>query len=129
MAVEESLNKLSYKVVIVVIKVLPILVATLLLLRTVLYCIGIDAEILSYLVGMSLSTIVLMYALSYVFRFCSYHRMFIHYIVVHDGLNYIDYVYGIPLSYVDILKMHLIIAGIFLLVIIYLHQKCHRRNM
>lgn len=123
MDVEESLSKVLYKAVIVAIKVIPILIATLFLSRSILSCIDIDVTWLSYICGMSLIPILFMYLVSYAFKFCSYHRMFLHYIVVNDALNYIDYYIGIPLQYNDLLKMHIIIAGIFMLIIIYQHQK------
>lgn len=123
MVVEESLSKVLYKAVIVAIKVIPILIATLFLIRSILSCIDIDVTWLSYVCGMSLIPILFMYLVSYAFKFCSYHRMFLHYIVVNDALNYIDYYIGIPLQYNDLLKMHIIIAGIFMLIIIYQHQK------
>ena len=123
MDVEESLSKVLYKAVIVAIKVIPILIAILFLIRSILSCIDIDVTWLSYICGMSLIPILFMYLVSYAFKFCSYHRMFLHYIVVNDALNYIDYYIGIPLQYNDLLKMHIIIAGIFMLIIIYQHQK------
>lgn len=123
MDVEESLSKVLYKAVIVAIKVIPILIAILFLIRSILSCIDIDVTWLSYVCGMSLIPILFMYLVSYAFKFCSYHRMFLHYIVVNDALNYIDYYIGIPLQYNDLLKMHIIIAGIFMLIIIYQHQK------
>jgi hypothetical protein len=123
MDVEESLSKVLYKAVIVAIKVIPILIAILFLIRSILSCIDIDVTWLSYICGMSLIPILFMYLVSYAFKFCSYHRMFLHYIVVNDALNYIDYYIGIPLQYTDLLKMHIIIAGIFMLIIIYQHQK------
>lgn len=123
MDVEESLSKVLYKAVIVAIKVIPILIAILFLIRSILSCIDIDVTWLSYVCGMSLIPILFMYLVSYAFKFCSYHRMFLHYIVVNDVLNYIDYYIGIPLQYNDLLKMHIIIAGIFMLIIIYQHQK------
>ena len=128
MAVEESLNKLSYKVTIVAIKVIPILIATLMLLRSVLECLEFDVTWLSYICGMSLLPLLFLYLVSYTFRFCAYHRMFLHYIVVNDSINYFDYYVGIPLSYYSLLTLQFIVAGIFLLIILYLHQKCHQRN-
>jgi hypothetical protein len=128
MAVEESLNKLSYKITIVAIKVIPILIATLFFIRTVLYCLQIDATFLSYICGMSLLPLLFLYLVSYTFRFCAYHRMFLHYIVVVEALNYIDYYIGIPLSYSGLLRVHLIIAIIFMFIILYLHQKCLQKN-
>jgi hypothetical protein len=123
MDAEESLSRVLYKAVIVAIKVIPILIATLFLVRSILSCIDIDVTWLSYLCGMSLIPLLFMYLVSYAFKFCTYHRMFLHYIVVNDTINYIDYYIGIPLQYHELLRLHIIIAGIFLLLIIYYHQK------
>lgn len=126
--VVENLNKLSYKCTIVAIKIIPILLATLMFLRSVLTCIEIDVTWLSYICGISLLPLLLLYLVSYTFMFCKYHRMFLHYIVVNDSINYIDYYIGIPLDFHQLLKLHFIIAGIFLFIILYLHQKCNRKN-
>ena len=123
MDVEESLSRVLYKAVIVAIKIIPILIATLFLVRSILSCIEVDVTWLSYLCGMSLIPLLFMYLVSYAFKFCTYHRMFLHYIVVNDAINYIDYYIGIPLQYHELLRLHIIIAGIFLLLIIYYHQK------
>ena len=123
MDAEESLSRVLYKAVIVAIKVIPILIATLFLVRSILSCIDVDVTWLSYLCGMSLIPLLFMYLVSYAFKFCTYHRMFLHYIVVNDAINYIDYYIGIPLQYHELLRLHIIIAGIFLLLIIYYHQK------
>ena len=123
MDAEESLSRVLYKAVIVAIKVIPILIATLFLIRSILSCIDVDVTWLSYLCGMSLIPLLFMYLVSYAFKFCTYHRMFLHYIVVNDAINYIDYYIGIPLQYHELLRLHIIIAGVFLLLIIYYHQK------
>ena len=123
MDAEESLSRVLYKAVIVAIKIIPILIATLFLVRSILSCIEVDVTWLSYLCGMSLIPLLFMYLVSYAFKFCTYHRMFLHYIVVNDAVNYIDYYIGIPLQYHELLRLHIIIAGIFLLLIIYYHQK------
>lgn len=128
MDAEESLSRVLYKAVIVAIKVIPILIATLFLVRSILSCIDIDVTWLSYLCGMSLIPLLFMYLVSYAFKFCTYHRMFLHYIVVNDAINYIDYYIGIPLQYSELLRLHIIIAGIFLLLIIYYHQKWKREQ-
>lgn len=123
MDAEESLSRVLYKAVIVAIKIIPILIATLFLVRSILSCIEVDVTWLSYLCGMSLIPLLFMYLVSYAFKFCTYHRMLLHYIVVNDAINYIDYYIGIPLQYHELLRLYIIIAGIFLLLIIYYHQK------
>jgi hypothetical protein len=98
-------------------------IAILYLLNTILSYIGIDTVILSLLGGMSILPLIFLYLTSYVFKFCAYHRMFLHYIVVCDIINYIDYYYGIPLSDRSLFALNIIIAGVFLFVILYLKFK------
>lgn len=96
MAVEVSLrSKILYKIQLYLLKVIPMVMAFICLLNTVLSYFDIDVILLSYLGSCSILMIVYLYIASYVFRFCEYHRMFLHYIVVITGLNTYDYYVGI----------------------------------
>ncbi len=64
-----------------------------------------------------------MYISSIVYKFCKYHRMFIHYILTHKIVATIDMYIGIPLDDSNLLILYLIIAGIFAFLALYLHQK------
>lgn len=87
MAVEVSLrSKILYKIQLYLLKVIPMVMAFICLLNTVLSYFDIDVILLSYLGSCSILMIVYLYIASYVFRFCEYHRMFLHYIVVITGL-------------------------------------------
>ena len=72
--------------------------ALLSLLNTTLSYFNINVDILSYIGSVSLVTLVLLYTTSYVFKFCEYHRMFIHYTTITWILNIIDLYIGIPVS-------------------------------
>ena len=76
------MNKLLYKVTVIVLKILPMLLAFITLLNSILSYFNIDLVILSYIGGVSLITILFIYIASYTFKFCEYHRIFLHYIVV-----------------------------------------------
>ena len=76
------MNKLLYKVTVIVLKILPILLAFITLLNSILSYFNIDLVILSYIGGVSLITILFIYIASYTFRFCKYYRIFLYYIVV-----------------------------------------------
>ena len=76
------MNKLLYKVTVIVLKILPILLAFITLLNSILFYFNIDLVILSYIGEVSLITILFIYITSYTFKFCEYHRIFLHYIVV-----------------------------------------------
>ena len=68
------------------------------LINTITAFIGIDIPILSTIAGMSLLTWIFMYIATIVFNFCSYHRMFLYYILIVDIINIIDYYISIPIS-------------------------------
>ena len=66
------MNKLLYKVTVIVLKILPILLAFITLLNSILSYFNIDLVILSYIGGVSLITILFIYITSYTFKFCEY---------------------------------------------------------
>lgn len=101
--------------------------ALLSLLNTTLSYFGIDVVILRYIGSVSFITLLLLYVTSYVFKFCEYHRMFIHYTTVTWILNIIDLYIGIPISDVGYLGVQLIVAGISLFIILYLYVKSHKK--
>lgn len=128
MLVEENskLNKILYKVQLYSLKVIPMSIALLHLLNTILSYFNIDLEIFSYIGGISLLPILYLYISSYTFKFCEYHRMFLHYTVVTDIVNIIDLHYNIPLNNAEFICLHLAITGIALFLILYLYV--NKRN-
>lgn len=70
-----NVNKLYYKLFIVVLKYTPILIALCYVLNTVTAVFGIYIEPLSNIAGMSLLTWIFLYIATYVFKFCIYHRL------------------------------------------------------
>ena len=131
MGVEENSlrNRDLYKIELDLLKVMPMLLATIYLVNTVLSYYDIVVLALSYIGGLSFIPLVFMYISSYVFRFCSYHRMFLHYIVINDLINLIDYHYTLPISDWELLILHMSIAGISLFIILYLYVKGHSKNV
>ena len=132
MAKEErcaSVNKTLHKVLLVLLKVIPMLTALGYLLNTLLLYVGIDAAILSFLVGMSLLPWLFILIAAFVFRFCIYHRMFLYYILCTDSINIYDSYIGIPIDNFNLLKLHMIITGIFLFLILYLYVKCNKKSI
>jgi hypothetical protein len=119
MAVEASLNKDLFKVEMYILKVIPMIMAILHLLSTILFFFGIDLEILSYIGGISFLTLGFLYLSSYVFRFCIYHRLFLHYVTVNNIISIYDTYVGIPVSDSSLFITNMIIAGIFLFFILY----------
>lgn len=121
---EHSLrSKVLYKTELYLIKVIPIVISAIYVLNTILSYYDIDWPILSYIGGMSVLPLLFLYISSYVFRFCTYHRMFLHYIAVNWILDIVDYYWGIPISDKEMFLLYWAITGIFLFIILYLHQR------
>lgn len=132
MVVGEVSRKRLHKLTIGSLKIIPMLLAVVTLLNQILSFFYIDWEILSYIGGISLLPMVFLYLASYCFGFCNYHRMFLNYVVICDVITIIDYYIGIPISGVALLLVNLSIAGIFLFIILYLHQKhvrCYKESI
>lgn len=120
---KSNLSKSLYKVVLYLIKVIPIITTGLFLINTILSYFYIDLEIFSHVCGVSFFMILFIYLTSIAFQFCIYHRMFIHYIALNWFLHLYDYYIGIPLSVLHLLQFYLIITGIFLFILLYEHHK------
>ena len=116
---ENLRNKALYKSFLYILKVIPMLMASCDILNTVLWLLDIDAWWLSYIGGISFLTIAFLYIASYVFQFCEYHRMFLHYIVCNNIISIIDNYYELCIDAI----IYLIIIGIFLFFVLYLHHK------
>jgi hypothetical protein len=111
-------------------KVIPMLLALCSMLNMFFDFFGIDSRIFSFISGMSLLPLAFLYIASYVFHFCAYHRMFLHYIVANNILMAIDYYIGIPVSDTVLFMLYVILIGLFLFLILYYHQKerCSRQS-
>lgn len=105
---------------VLVTKVLPMLLALCHCLNTVLSYFGVDCIFLNYLCGISILTIVYLYIASYTFRLCEYYRMFLHYCLVIDVVNVIDYYIGIPIADYSILLLYVMITIMMMFVVVYL---------
>ena len=119
-------NKTLYKVELLILKILPAILAGFYFIGTTLSLFDIDVTIITYLSGVSLIPLLFMYLSSYVFKFCEYHRMFLHYVLFNIIANCIDWYIGIPLNNKEYFSIFLIITCIFLFVILYLYLKSRR---
>lgn len=119
-----SRSKTLYKLEIVLLKIIPMLLAGIYLSNTVLsYVFNIDLIVLSYIGGVSLLPLVFLYLSSYVFKFCEYHRMFLHYVFINWLLTAYDTHVGIPISDRGYFCLQLCITGVTLFIILYLYVK------
>lgn len=124
MMAEESLrSKYLYKAVLLFLKVIPMLLAFFDILNTTLGFCGIECSLVSYIGGVSFLTLAFLYLASYVFQFCEYHRIFLHYIVLSNLVSIIDFEFGIPVSNRILLDIHFILLGLALFFALYLYLR------
>lgn len=123
MVVVEKSRRSEYKLLIIVLKFIPMLTALCYMSSTIFNYFGYNIEPLSNIGGMSLLTWLFIYLASIVFNFCSYHRVFLWYIFIDDIFNIIDYYITIPISTDNILMLHNIFIGITLFTVLLLYVK------
>ena len=128
MAVEESLrSKTLYKIEIGLLKIIPMILAGIYLSNTILsYFLDIDLIILSYIGGISLLLLIFLYLSSYVFRFCIYHRIFLHYITINELILILDTHIGLPISDLEYFCLQMSIFGLSLFLFLYLYVKSNK---
>ena len=125
-AEERRVNKKWYKVTLGLLKVIPMLLAICDALNTITSLAGIDLYIFSYIGGVSFLTLAFLYLVSYVFRFCIYHRMFLHYILVNNIISTLEFTVGLPVSFLGLCCILSINFCIFLFLILYFRKKERR---
>lgn len=102
-------------------KIIPMILAGLQGLNTILSYFGIHIKAFAHCFVFGL--IGFIYTASYLLKFCEYHRMFLHYIVIIYFINCIDYYIGIPLNDYNLFILYSIITIITLFIILYFKIK------
>lgn len=121
-------KKITYKIELIYIKYSPIIISLACLLNNILSYFDIYVTVFNYIFGTSILTLGHMYNSSRTYKFCKYHRMFINYIAANLSINMFDHFIGIPVSDFSLLLLYLILAGFFLFLILYYHQKSERKK-
>lgn len=129
MVVEERLrSKLLYKIELFLLKIIPMLMAVCSACNSILSYFDIEVVIINYIGGVSLLLLIFLYLSSYVFKFCAYHRMFLHYLLITDIINIYDYHIGIPLDNLEYLCLHMIVTVISMFIVLYLYMNRKKKN-
>lgn len=121
--VEKSPGKRLYKALLVTLKVIPMMLAFSAMAGMLLDFFGIDSSVFSFVGGVSFLPLLFIYLASYAFRFCEYHRMFLHYVVANNILTYTDYLFGLPISNKSLFMSHILLIGVFLFLVLYFYRK------
>ena len=120
---EKQVNKTLYRLLLLVAKVIPMLLAFLHFINILFGYFNIDSTILTYLGGISFLPILFLYITSYALKFCAYHRMFIHYCVITNIINIYDEYVGIDIDNERYVMLLLILTIIMLFITLYLKLK------
>jgi signal transduction histidine kinase len=115
-------KKFIHTCTIIVIRLLPMITSFVVILHIIFSYL----EILNSsgsLFGLSLSSLMLLFLLSYTYKFCAYHQMFIMYLIILQLILLYDNTFGIPLSDRNLFRFCLFFSGIILFIILFLYLK------
>lgn len=117
-------SKALYKITLYVLKILPMIMAFSYLIMFVLANTIESFVIVPHIIGTVIAPLAFVYLTSYVFRFCAFHRLFIHYYAFVELLNVTDYYIRIPISDAAITFIHDSVTIVFLIlaVVMYIYK-------
>lgn len=116
----------KHKVFLLLAKWIPVVTAIGILINaTLVYFNSPDAvnDLMSFTIGVSIAGIALMYSCSYIFNFCTWHRVVISYNASVMLLTFFIRYTSIECGYSLLLLLYYILAGVFTLIGLYLYNK------
>lgn len=116
---ETRLKNSQYKHFLILLKAIPIILSFIYFVEIILMRFKIEYEILSIISFTSILSLSFLYFASYIFQFCAYHRMFLHYISFITIYNIIDLFLDIPIKDESIFSILMIITFIFMVITLY----------
>lgn len=121
-------SKNLYKLMLVVLKGLPMVMALGFVISNTIPNIDPKLNMVVHVCALILPQFIFMYLSSYIFKFCSYHRIFLHYILAIQVITVTDWYIGIPISNEEIRYLQYTVTVVFAIIMIYLYIK-HRIDM
>ena len=118
---EANLSLKLVKILRIYLKLIPIIIAILSFANCICAYFGIYLKFLAH--AFLFLLIGFVYIASYVLKFCEYHRISLHYIVIIYIINCYDYYIGIPINYIELFMMYSMITFLAIIVGIYLKLK------
>ena len=114
------------KLLMLLIKFIPVIQMAGMLLSNIIYYFDIDRRIsysTDFLIGNSIITTFLIYICSYIFHFCVWHRLIITANFINLCIANYDAIIGIPISDIQLLITYHIIAAIFIIIATIIKKK------
>jgi hypothetical protein len=114
-------SKSLYKLTLVTIKLLPMIMVISYIIMFILANTIEQFVIIPHILGTVIAPLVLLYLISYLFKYCYFHRLFIHYYAFIEILNVTDYYIKIPISDKAITLLHDSVSIIFIISVIIIY--------
>lgn len=124
----EEISRTWHKLLLIMLKHLPFLIAICYLVCLIFGCFGIQLFILPNLIYISPMSGLLILLMSKVLKFCIWHRLPIYYCFCVDVLSTIDYKYNILLSSIDLIIVYLLISIVFVIIGMCLKEAYNRKQ-
>lgn len=111
---DASVNKNLYKVFLSIVKFIPNILAIIQIISLTLHSMELTSFALTCIGGTSIITLIILYLISYIFKFCGTHRMSLHYVTLVTVISILDYYIGLPINNENLFRLYGIISGAFM---------------
>ena len=115
----QIIDKRRHKLLIFVLKILPAIMAGSYVIEMISIFLGFDTQVLVNFIGMIVAPILFMYLASYVFKFCEYHRIFIHYVLILEILTTVKWYYPVIVTSELVLNISFVLSGLLMLCVVF----------
>ena len=110
------MEKVLYKIEILILKIIPYILALFYFILSILNVYGIFFPMFATIAQLSLIPWGFLLLSSYVFKFCVYHRIPLYYIASNEIFNLIDYHWLYGLTDNTILIINIVLFGLFTII-------------
>ena len=110
-------QKQQMKVLSIIVKYLPIFIALMYFINSVLSLCDIYISAITFIASCGFAPLLLIYMCCCVLKFCSNYKAYLIYIAINNLLNWVDYEYGFT---EDVMIGWIIVIGTFFCLISYL---------
>ena len=122
-----NLSKSLYKIFLIWVKYTPMFLSIVQTLIIALNYQGISCTSIYYLGGLSIPFIIMLFIMSYVFKFCYLYRIPLWYLTVITSINFIDNLFVFPLSTLNLFRFYALLFGIFIITFVwYMYKNRHK---
>ena len=110
-------QKQQMKVLSIIVKYLPIFIALMYFINSVLSLCDIYISAITFIASCGFAPLLLIYMCCCVLKFCSNYKVYLIYIAINNLINWVDYKYGFT---EDVMIGWIIVIGTFFCLISYL---------